>query len=232
MSTGSTKTQRASAKGSSSPYPRDNYFDDLGGDVDDGFDSEQKSEQPDRDWGVHHRFKHYDVEEVIAHRILRESATMLCAETLWGDPYNGGRLAELWALVFEDEVIDGQGWKLHVENEEVELTDPLYPLPKRASDTFGTRDYGQYRHRARKSPDTGYLTMGETTGVVIQDQSEEDFLDTVRNWLVGRGSDLTDNQRDDVMQYARRLKRGGDLRDTDIMTKVVEKVRSNEFSQT
>lgn len=235
MSPGSTKTHGAPATENASPYPRENYFDDTGGE--DGrtnerettCDDSERSGQPNRDWGIHHRFKEFDVEEVIAHRILRETATMLCAETLWGEPYNGGRLAELWALVFDDEVIDGRGDKLHITNKEVQLSEPLFPLPKRASETFGTRDYGQYRHRARKNPETGYLSMGETTGVVIQDQPEDQFLDTVRNWLVGRCGDLSRQEQHEILQYAKRLKRGGDLRDKDVMTKVVQKVRQNDF---
>jgi len=65
-----------------------------------------------------------DPATIIAHQILRETGTMLCATTLLEQPWNGGRMAELFAWCFDDELIDGRGYMLHYENKAIELTEP------------------------------------------------------------------------------------------------------------
>jgi len=216
--------QPESSSDGDAEYPRDNYFHDLSA-ADDGV------ETPDRDWGSHHSFKDYDKHEAIAHSLLRNSATMLCARTLFAPPNNGGRLAELCAWLFDDECIDGHGDALHTDNRAVELTDPELHVPKNAGDQFGTHEYGQYRHRRRLNPETGYVSGGESTAVVIQDRSEEQFLALIREWLDACHSNLRDWKRQATIRYARRLKRGGDQRDVDVLTKIVTKVRTDDFDR-
>jgi len=215
----------AHAQTPDSPYSRENYFHELS-------PADDPDPTPeDRDWGIHHHFKPDDKNEQIAHSLLRESATMLCYRTLFLPAWNGGRLAELCAWLFEGRCIDGRGEAMHKEKREVELTDPELHIPKNASDEFGTHEYGQYRHRRRVNPETGYISAGESTSVHIQDRPEEQFLTLVREWLHARDGELWDWQREQTIQYARRLKRGGDEGDVDVLTKVVKKVREKDFQR-
>ena len=203
-----------------SPYPREDYF----GEDDDDTEIAQRDEDLNRDWGVHHQFRdENDRNAIIAHRFLRESATMLCAETLFGSPNNGGRTAELCAWLFDGECIDGRAWAMHHENCEIELTDPELHLGRTGSEEFGTQEYGQFRHRRRFNPLTGYITNGETTSVFIQDRPLEEFLD-----VVGTAIEIYDPRTptaDEVLARATRLKRKGESRDVDIMERVVRWLR-------
>ena len=156
---------------------RENFWgDDLSTDDDPNHDDD-----PDRDYGLHHRFKPpQDKDAILAHRLLRESATMLCGETLRSAPYNGGRLAELVAWCFDEECIDGRGDAMHHAVEQVELTDPQEHIPRAASAEFGTSDSGQFRHRSRVNEETGYLSgHGGSTHVVIADRPTEEFMAVV-----------------------------------------------------
>lgn len=174
---------------------RENYWgEDLSSDTSD-------HEDPDRDYGHAHRFKPpQNRNALLAHKLLRDSATMYCAETLYGDP--------------------DDPWALHSENEAVELTDPEHHVPKGASSTFGSAEAGQYRHRARVNEEAGYLSGPEgTTSVVIADRPTDEFLDVVESAI--RVFDPRPSVECEVRDRAGALKAAGEMRDVDVMERVV-----------
>jgi hypothetical protein len=181
------------------------------------------------EWGPHHTDYEgiNDPAKIIAHRLLKETASLICATTLFADPYNGGELAEAMAFVFDGETIDGHGDAMHLRNEPVPLSDPELHVPRDASDTFGTRTFGQKRHRRRVNERTGYVSGGESTGVVIQDRSLEAFISVVNLWLESHPAQLSDAEKQEARQTAYRLKQSGDYRDVDALATVVREVRES-----
>lgn len=193
--------------------------------------TEDEDEDPDRDYGRHHRFKPaQDKDAILAHRLLRESATMLCGETLRSAPYNGGRLAELVAWCFDDECIDGREEAMHHSVEQVELTDPQAHIPRAASAEFGTCDSGQYRHRARVNEETGYLSgHGGSTHVVIADRPTDEFMAVVD--VAIRLFDPIPREARNVRNRAKSMKCDpSGKHDTEIMRDVVGWLRQEEGS--
>jgi len=90
-----------------------------------------------------------DKDARLAHLLLRECAPKLC----------GRGVAELAADEQEERLL------LDVAPAFLTLTEPELHIPKSGSDTFGTHDYGQYRHRRRYNPKSGYISSGESTWV-------------------------------------------------------------------
>lgn len=186
-------------------YRRDNWW----GDNDAGAVAVVDGERPDPN----------DPNELIAHELLLDTATMLCKTTLLEEPWNGGRISEAIALVLDDDPDhDGRHYQMHKTQGEVELTDPCIRPP-----TETVRDQ---RHRKRMNEEAGYITGGETTGVIIQDRSLEEFMSVVQIWLSGRRGELLETEKREARQLAARLKQQGELRDVDVLAKVVEFVRS------
>jgi len=87
----------------------------------------------------------------LAHLILRQCAPVLC----------GRSVSEFVDDDREEHLV------LDVAPEFLELTEPELHIPKSGSETFGTRDYGQYRHRRRYHAESGYITGGESTWVEL-----------------------------------------------------------------
>jgi hypothetical protein len=192
----------------STGYARHNWWGDTDTDADASVDDEDRADPNDPN-------------ALIAHELLLDTATMLCKTTLLEDPWNGGRMAEAIALVLDDDPeFDGRHDQLHRQNEEVELTEPCIRPP-----TETVRDQ---RHRKRMNEETGYITGGETTGVIIQDRPLEEFMSVVHIWLEGRRGELLDREKREARQLAARLKQQGELRDVDVLTKVVAYVRNGE----
>lgn len=186
-------------------YRRDNWWGDTEADTVVAVDDEDR---PDPN----------DPNALIAHELLLDTATMLCKTTLLDEPWNGGRISEAIALVLDDDAAhDGRHEAMHHENREVELTDPCIRPP-----TATVRDQ---RHRKRMNEEMGYITGGESTGVIIQDRSLEEFMSVVQIWLEGRRGELLDREKREARQLAARLKQQGELRDVDVLTKVVASVR-------
>lgn len=90
-----------------------------------------------------------DKDARLAHLILRECAPKLC----------GRSVSELTADDEQEQLV------LEEAPQFLELTEPELHIPKSASNTFGTRDYGQFRHRRRYHPESGYISAGESTWV-------------------------------------------------------------------
>jgi len=192
----------------SDSYPRHNFWgeEDSNSDADDGVDDRADPNDPNA---------------LIAHELLLDTATMLCKTTLLEKPWNGGRLAEAIALVLDDDPdFDGRHEQMHRKNGEVELSEPCIRPP-----TETVRDQ---RHRKRMNEEMGYITGGETTGVIIQDRPLEEFMSVVHIWLEGRRGELLDREKREARQMAARLKQQGEMRDVDVLTKVVAFVRDGE----
>jgi|GEM_PF-573857 hypothetical protein len=211
---------------------RDNWWGDTTDqntdtDTDDRVDDTHNTNRPDPN----------NPAEIIAHTILRETATMICATNLRDEPYlddvedlthDERKVAEAFAA------LDGERYgkyALHTDNEAVEMTDPAIRLGQHAPEKSLVGEYGCERHRKRYNPATGYVSGGETTGVLIQDRPWGELREVIEQWLRGvaarESSGLTTNDVDDALQFAKRLKKNVDhngLRDVDIMTKVVERV--------
>jgi hypothetical protein len=183
----------------------------------------------------HERVDPNDPAEIIAHSILRETATMICAATLKDEPgIEGGHIAKLFAF------LDGETWNddaLHTENKAVELTDPSIRLGNHAPNSSLVGEFGCERHRKRYNPEVGYITGGETTGVLIQDRPIDELVDVVEQWARGVATrdknGVSESDVDDAVAYARRLKENSHhngFRDADIMAKVVERVQGGNRS--
>ena len=156
-----------------------------------------------------------DPNEIIAFRLLRDTGTMLCAATLFGDPDRG------WGSHLEAEGIQyapgHDSLAMHHERREVELPDPAARPP-----TETVRDQ---RHRVRVNEETGYMTGGHSTAVVLQDRSLSEFIAVLNLWLEGRCQFVPDSIKRDARDLAYRRKRAGDTRDVDVLTEVVAFVR-------
>lgn len=206
----------------STPFRRDNFF---GGSDDDEpqvppanygvGDGPQNNPGPAGTW-------HEDPNkppEIIAHKLLVEEATILCKTTLLESPDRG------WQPHMDAEGIDAapghDPWAMHRENTERELSDPKIRPP---SETV--RDQ---RHRKRVEEFAGYISNAETTACWIQDRPEEEFLQIVREWLGACHGDLREWKRKQVMDFSRRLKCSGDLRDVHALERIVAMVRNSDY---
>jgi len=101
--------------------------------------------------GEHADYGPPDKDARLAHLILRQCTPKLCGRSV-------------------DELADDDEQKqivLDVAPANLELTEPELHIPKNGSETFGTQDYGQFRHRRRYHPESGYITGGESTWVEL-----------------------------------------------------------------
>lgn len=214
-----------SSTGESSPhYARHNWW----GESDDDQDHEYTDprDNPDNNPGVAGNWRPdpNDPASIIAHKLLRETGTMVCSTTLREEPWNGGRMAELFALLEGEEDEFERNYSMHHRNEAVELTDPAIKLPKK---TPNGPDGGCERHRRRFNPDTGYINGGETTTTHIQKRPLPAFMGVVEDYLDLQGEVLFESDKQDVRNFARSLKCDpeNDDNDKEMMTRVVRKVR-------
>lgn len=136
--------------------------------------------------------------DFVAHALLKQSATLLCGETLQElDRWAAGDLGH-------EPVPDV-----------VTLGDPdAYPPYETV---------GKNRHARRVNAATGRMNWAESTFVVIADRPEPEFLAVVDEALENiDGLDIPPRQQAEIRERAQRMKRHADaLRDTDIMRQVV-----------
>ena len=178
-----------------------------------------------------------DQDRIIAKGILLETATVLCSTTLFETPcLPGGHVEQLCAFLFEgpewqefefdpDEQ-PPEAWKAHDptadhhRNREVELSEPKIRPP-----TDTVRDQ---RHRKRVNEEIGYISGGESTGVIVKPRPTNELAEVLDEWLDGR----KDNVSEEIKQGARdklyELKREGSSSDVDILTTVIAWVRNEE----
>lgn len=140
-----------------------------------------------------------DPVERVAVQLLRETATVLCARSL--------------------EEADAA----------IELTEPQLYIGQSSRDESAPGEYGQQPARRRYNPETGYISGGETTATVLSDRPEGQFCEIVDAWLEYLGSRLPEAHRDALATHARRLKRGGEHSDVEIMTRLVRRVRDDDI---
>lgn len=138
-----------------------------------------------------------DPVERVAVQLLRESAAILCARSLAED------------------------------DTQTELTAPQLYIGQSGRDESPPGEYGQQSIPRRYNPETGYIAGGETTATVVADRPEDAFLAIVDAWLEYLAGRLPQPQRDTLRQEALRLKRGGELSDVAIMTRLVRWVRDD-----
>jgi hypothetical protein len=173
-----------------------------------------------------------DPAEIIAHKLLRETATVICAATLQDDTWNGGRMAELFAFHLGQEDDFERNHAIHHQNEAIELTDPAIRLGNHDPNSSVVGESGTERHRKRYNALTGYISGNETTRVLIQDRPLEDLMIVIEQWLRGVAArsefGISEREVDECLNLARGLKKNthqNGFRDVDIMAKVVDKVR-------
>lgn len=158
----------------------------------------------------------------LAHGMLKDTAQILSATTLFETPaFPGGSKAQSIAFVFDDECNPHNELAVHEENERVEMTDPDVHVPSESPEMWGCVDYGQSRHRCRVDEEHGYLGR-----IMIADQPEEEFLEAVYglvDWWKGV-KDLREQEAAKLRRDARRMKRSGDLRDVDIVERLLADV--------
>ncbi|WP_254810717.1 hypothetical protein [Natronosalvus amylolyticus] len=221
--TTNTKSSRATAKASasastssssqsSSPYPRRNWW---GEDVD-GTDTDTNTETSEP------QPVNYERERAawIAHRILKETATLACPITLNEPPNNP---AALWQWLEHGEADSGHDPSaLHRANEVIELTDAEYWVPCEDSDDLAN-GYGP--HPSRVNLEYGYIA-----GPQILDRPTAAFMSVVNalldhfEWSPKVG--LSSREREKLECHAERLKRNGDWRDTDVLAEIVYEATS------
>lgn len=211
---GETSSQR---EDQSSPYPRDNYFASISGEYD--------TDREPRDPTTHEHGKDAfqsddDKNEWIARSILSDDATMLCPITLHEDPDHCPHECETY---LEEGECEHESLNLHVENESVELTEPeVYPPSKGNSYTPDTPQQKKVSSNSqwRVNEEHGYLVFGG----VIQDRPEDELLEAVDDAILSMDATFLASEVEEARELARRLKRGGDHRDVDIMRKVISKL--------
>jgi hypothetical protein len=190
----------------------------------DWYDHVEDRDRADSDDDGHHQERAgTDRLEWVAHDILKSSARLLCATTLWDAPDRG------WSPHMAAEGVpdapDHDPDAMHHERGEVELTEPRVALGKTA-DGWGTHAYGYSGHDKRVQPETGYLSGGESTGVVIADRPTEEFLAVVD--LVVACRDLRRKTAEHVRAFAREQKAEGNARDVDILRDVLARIEAAE----
>lgn len=175
------------------------------------------------EWGLHHDFQGgTNKHEWLAFKILKQTGRALCSTTLFRPPDRGlGEWGDAFSLVMDGEPVDHDPAAMHHENHELELSDPTLRIPKTASARYGETDYGVFRTR-RRHTETGYISGGESTGIVIADRPLPAFMNVVETVLLLREAHLSERQLRDLREWAAELKRGADeTRDTDILAKIL-----------
>ena len=174
------------------------------------------------EWGTAHDFREgKSREEVVAHRLLRQSGTAMCATTAFHPPDRREQVLCAWLFdgLGTAHAIEHDEWALHHRNEEVELTEPCWTVAKDVPQGFADSEYGQYRHRSRLNKEAGYVTGGETTAVYIADRPLQDFLTVVSEAC--RLYNVRAEEAIQLLRFATKAKRAGDQRDVDILEEVI-----------
>ena len=192
-----------------SPYPRDNYWGTLNQDEPSG--------------RGHEETRGTDPAEYLAHQHLLELTDPICERQKADPPWNGGRLAELCAWLFDGEHIDGRGDVLHKRQCEQSLSDPALYLPKQTERNGRIIGYGQFRLRRRYNPESGYVNFGETTSTGVPEVDFETFMQAVHNYLAQRGVRYA--LVEDWLAYGERLARDPEIPSKEALTIFIRKKR-------
>lgn len=178
-----------------------------------------------------------DQDRIIAKGILLETATVLCSTTLFETPaLPGGHIEQLCAFHFcgpewnefeyDPDARPPKEWKVHnpdadhYENREVELSEPKIRPP-----TETVRDQ---RHRKRVNEEIGYISGGESTGVIVKPRPANELAEVLDEWIDGRKDNVSEEIKQDARDKLYELKREGNHSDVDILTTVIAYVRSEE----
>lgn len=164
-----------------------------------------------------------DAAEYVAFQQIQALTNPICARTKHQPAWNGGRLAELCAWLFDGECIDGRGDQLHREQTEVELTEPEFYCPKQIQRGSRLIAYRQFRLRRRYNPETGYINFGETTATGIPEIQYETYEQAVHNYLWENGT--PGREIDTWLAYADRLWHDPTLNSKESLVKFVKRKR-------
>lgn len=204
-----TQTQQQQPE---SPYRRDNFW---GDDPDDSAGDASTGELPGT-----------DPAEYIAFQELLAFVSPICERTIDEPPWNGGRMAEQFAWLFDDECIDGRGDQMHTENKFVELSEPAVHLPKQVERNGRYIEYRQYPNRRRYNPETGYINWGESTTTGLPEVGYDIYIQAIHNYLAEREIRLTDVE--DYIHQANRFWHDQQLSSHESLAKFVAHVRECE----
>jgi len=142
-----------------------------------------------------------------------------------------------WLLLDLVEPICGR--TLREREEEVELSEPRFHLPKQTD--RGTRfvEYRQHPHRRRVNEETGYINWGETTSTALPQVDFETYMGAVENYLFNRLYDAANGSlviRDrDIRKIKARKRRAKRLYDTEginshtALAELIRQVRQGEI---
>lgn len=181
-------------------------------------------EDDDRDRGGHCNYGTTSKADWLAHQLLRRTGRLLCSTALFAPPDRG--VEPLFAWLFDDEEIDHDPDAMHHENAEIELTEPIVRLGNIAGKEFGTTEYTSERYQKRVNPEHGYISGGESTGVIIADRPKAAFLEVVDIYLAMK--DLKWSRAEQLREYAEAEKLSGEARDVDILASVIAAAESPE----
>ena len=173
----SQQPQQQQLQDRSSPYATDEdwWYDDL---------------EDDEPTASHDELTGTSRAEYVAHKILKQGATLLDPIALKVDPTDAD---------------------LHSKGERVAVTEPCEYVPKRndGDNCYAERDYGAYDKRWRVDKEYGYLVRGP----VIDDRPLEEFLEHVELALDAgeyvRETSISDREREAILERAERMKRDG-----------------------
>jgi len=203
------------------------WFDrDAWADADAYRDSDEHAARADvgegDEWGhAHSPTTGTDKHAWLAFKILKQTGRVLCATTLFAPPDRPdvAPWTPALSLIFDDEPLDIEHDPdaIHERNREVELTDSEVVVPKSAPEQWGGVAYAGYS--GRTNPETGYLSGGESTGCVIADRPLPEFMHVVETVLAL--AQLPPQRHEETRAYAEQLKREGELRDRDILARVL-----------
>lgn len=213
-------SQSGSPPTESDSYPRENFW----GEDADGTDTDDQ----DREYGHAHRFSDGTSKtEWLAHEILRQSGTIICGRTAFGDPHAPQLAIALAWLDGDEEFAEGHDPDaLHDANAPLELSEPRHRLPEQASDdSRAVVGSANGRHRSRVCDEHGYLA-GEDTSAVIKDRQTEEFLLVVDSVLTqaarAGGEEPLHSERRELSQRARKMKQSGEYRDVEILETILD----------
>lgn len=110
----------------------------------------------------------------LAHRLLLELVEPVCARTL------------------------------RERDEEIELSEPCFHLPKQTDRGTHFVEYRQHNHCRRINEETGYINWGETTSTALPQVDFETYMQAVENYLFDR---LYDDTGEKIVLTEREIKR-------------------------
>lgn len=156
----------------------------------------------------------------VSHSYHRDHTRKLCPVTLFSTPDNRLSILFDWLEKGYSE-LEHDPFALHTHNHEVELTDPELHVPHDAPEWHADTEYGQQRHRSRYNE-----RFGHVTGPYLADLPADEFMREVGDLLEfwGAAYNLSERDREQLRNRAKRMKHQGHHRDVDILENLILEV--------